>query len=100
MRFCTMSNLNENAIREAAYYIWKNNGCPSGTSMQDWNSAIQQLSSNYNYSNNNSFSLNFAKSSSKTSSCKTVSLKKCSKTSSATKKTTSTVKKTNSKKSK
>lgn len=41
-----MKNLNENAIREAAYYIWKNNGCPAGTSQQDWNLAIQQLSSN------------------------------------------------------
>ena len=40
-----MKNLNENAIREAAYYIWKNNGCPSGTSLQDWNLAIKQLSS-------------------------------------------------------
>lgn len=40
-----MKNLNENAIREAAYYIWQNNGCPSGTSLQDWNLAIQQLTS-------------------------------------------------------
>ena len=37
--------LNENAIREAAYFIWKNNGCPANTSAQDWNAAINQLSS-------------------------------------------------------
>ena len=30
-----MTNFNENAIREAAYYIWKNNGCPANTSAQD-----------------------------------------------------------------
>ena len=35
--------LNENAIREAAYFIWKNNGCPANTSLQDWNAAINQL---------------------------------------------------------
>ena len=38
-----MTNFNENAIREAAYYIWKNNGCPANTSAQDWNAAINQL---------------------------------------------------------
>lgn len=37
--------LNENAIREAAYFIWKNNGCPANTSLQDWNAAINQLTS-------------------------------------------------------
>lgn len=38
-------NLNDSAIREAAYFIWKNNGCPANTSTQDWNAAINQLSS-------------------------------------------------------
>ena len=38
-----MTNFNENAIREAAYYIWKNNGCPANTSAQDWSAAINQL---------------------------------------------------------
>ncbi len=38
-----MTNSNENAIREAAYFIWKNNGCPANTSQQDWNAAIAQL---------------------------------------------------------
>ena len=40
-----MSNLNENAIREAAYYIWQNSGCPSGKDEQFWAMAIEQLSS-------------------------------------------------------
>lgn len=40
-----MANLNENAIREAAYYIWQNSGCPSGKDEQFWAMAIEQLSS-------------------------------------------------------
>lgn len=40
-----MSNLNENAIREAAYYIWQNSGCPWGKDEQFWAMAIEQLSS-------------------------------------------------------
>lgn len=39
-----MANLNENAIREAAYYIWQNAGCPSGRDEQFWAMAIEQLS--------------------------------------------------------
>lgn len=64
-------NLSENAIREAAYYIWKNNGCPANTSLSDWNAAINQLSS--------MATLNSAAkkiSSTKTSSCKTATLVK------------------------
>lgn len=38
-----MTNFNDNAIREAAYYIWKNNGCPSNSCNHDWNEAINQL---------------------------------------------------------
>ncbi len=40
-----MTIYNEDAIREAAYYIWKNNGCPANTSAHDWNAAISQLNS-------------------------------------------------------
>ena len=58
--------LNENAIREAAYFILQNNGCPANTSAQDWNAAINQLSS--------LATLN--KASKKVSSCKTSSLVK------------------------
>lgn len=39
-----MYNFNEDAIKEAAYYIWKNNGCPQNSSLSDWDSAISQLS--------------------------------------------------------
>ena len=47
-----MKNLfSENAIREAAYYIWKNNGCPANTSLQDWNAAINQLNALANLTN-------------------------------------------------
>jgi hypothetical protein len=79
-----MKNLNENAIREAAYYIWKNNGCPAGTSQQDWNLAIQQLSSNKSSSLlNNASSLlkttsSAKKSNSKTSASKIAAPKKTS----------------------
>ena len=30
-------------IQEAAYYIWKNNGCPANTSARDWQEAVEQL---------------------------------------------------------
>lgn len=39
-----MYNFNEDAIREAAYFIWKNNGCKADTSLSDWDAAINQLS--------------------------------------------------------
>lgn len=39
-----MYNFNEDAIREAAYYIWKNNGCQANSSLSDWDAAISQLS--------------------------------------------------------
>ncbi len=39
-----MNNFSNKAIAEAAYYIWKNNGCPANTQTQDWNAAINQLS--------------------------------------------------------
>ncbi len=33
----------ENAIREAAYYIWQNAGCPQGQDEKFWSMAIEQL---------------------------------------------------------
>jgi len=80
-----MKNLNENAIREAAYYIWKNNGCPANTSVQDWNLAIQQLSATSNKSSsllkNASSLLKTTASKSKTSASKIATPKKtCTKT--------------------
>ncbi len=45
-----MYNFNEDAIRVAAYYIWKNNGCQQGTALSDWDAAIHQLSLNAAFS--------------------------------------------------
>ncbi len=41
-----MVKLNENAIREAAYYIWQNAGCPQGQDEYFWSMAVEQLSNN------------------------------------------------------
>lgn len=60
---------NEQAIREAAYYIWQNAGCPSGQDEYFWSMAVEQLS------------------------------KKCNKSSCAKKSTSSCVKKSSAKKS-
>ena len=49
-----MFKFNEKDIQLAAYYIWKNNGCPANTSSQDWNNAISQLSALASMKNNNS----------------------------------------------
>lgn len=38
-----MANFDEKTIRETAYYIWKNNGCPADTSVKDWHDAIDLL---------------------------------------------------------
>lgn len=38
-----MTQFDEKTIRETAYYIWKNNGCPANSSTHDWNAAIEQL---------------------------------------------------------
>ena len=65
-----MSN-NENCIREAAYYLWQNAGCPSGQDEKFWSMAVEQLSS--------------CSKSSKKSSCK----KTCASSSSSSKKTAS-----------
>ncbi len=35
---------NEQAIREAAYYIWQNAGCPAGQDEYFWSMAVEQLS--------------------------------------------------------
>lgn len=36
-----MVNYNENAIREAAYYIWQNAGCPQGQDEKFWSMAVK-----------------------------------------------------------
>lgn len=68
---------NEQAIREAAYYIWQNAGCPSGQDEYFWSMAVEQLSKNCNKS-----SCAKKSSSSKTSSC---AKKSCAKKSSVKK---------------
>ncbi len=40
-----VSKLNENAIREAAYYLWQNAGCPQGNDEYFWAQAVEQFSS-------------------------------------------------------
>lgn len=35
---------NEQAIREAAYYIWQKAGCPNGQDEYFWSMAVEQLS--------------------------------------------------------
>lgn len=35
---------NENYIKEAAYYLWQNAGCPSGQDEKFWSMAVEQLS--------------------------------------------------------
>jgi len=66
----TKKSYNENYIREAAYYCWKNAGCPYGQDEYFWNMAIKQL-----------YGSNCSKSSCSTTSCSSSS-KKSSTTSS------------------
>ena len=63
---------NENCIREAAYYLWQNAGCPSGQDEKFWSMAVEQISS-------------CSKSTAKKSCCK----KSCASSSSSSKKTAS-----------
>ena len=39
------SKCNESYIREAAYYLWQNAGCPWGQDEKFWSMAVEQLSS-------------------------------------------------------
>jgi len=38
-----MVKCNENAIREAAYFIWQNAGCPQGQDEKFWAMAVEQI---------------------------------------------------------
>lgn len=40
-----MSNCNENYIKEAAYYLWQNAGCPNGQDEKFWSMALEQCAS-------------------------------------------------------
>ena len=71
-----MVNYNENAIREAAYYIWQNAGCPNGKDQEFWSMAVEQLNGCSKSSAKKSTSSSSKKSTSAT--CKTASAKKTS----------------------
>ena len=82
---------NEQAIREAAYYIWQNAGCPNGQDEYFWSMAVEQLSKSCNKSScaKKTSSKPASKSSSKVvakSASKTVAPKKASCTKSSSKK--------------
>ena len=69
-----MVKLNENAVKEAAYYNWQNAGCPQGNDEYFWAMALEQLS----YSNKASCSKTSCKTSSATKSSSASSAKKTS----------------------
>ena len=75
-----MVKLNENAVKEAAYYNWQNAGCPQGNDEYFWAMALEQLS----YSNKTSCSKtssatkSSSASSAKKTSCKTATCKSSS----------------------
>ena len=71
-----VNNSNENAIREAAYFIWQNAGCPSGRDQEFWAMAVEQ----FNCCNSKSSSKKSCSSSKKstTATCKSTTAKKTS----------------------
>ncbi len=70
-----MVKINENAVREAAYYNWQNAGCPQGQDEYFWALAVEQLSNSCTSSSCKSSSAKKTSSSSKKASCKTSSKK-------------------------
>lgn len=62
-----MVKLNENAIREAAYYNWQNAGCPQGQDEYFWSMAVEQISKGCNCSCKSSSSKKSSSSSAKKS---------------------------------
>lgn len=67
-----MVKINENAIREAAYYNWQNAGCPQGQDEYFWQMAVEQLTNcNCNCSCSSSKKTSSAKKSSSKSSTST-----------------------------
>ncbi len=80
-----MVNYSENAIKEAAYYIWQNAGCPQGQDEWCWSVATEQLC-NCKSSSNSSCKASASKASASTT-------KKTTSSKSAACKSTSTAKK-------
>ena len=79
----TNSKYNEEYIRTAAYYNWKNAGCPSGNDEYFWNMAINQLYGSCNCSSSS------CSSSKRSSSSKSKSTSASSKSSTTSKKSSS-----------
>ncbi|MBR1601324.1 MAG: DUF2934 domain-containing protein [Alphaproteobacteria bacterium] len=79
----TKSKYNEEYIRTAAYYNWKNAGCPSGNDEYFWNMAINQLYGSCNCSSSS------CSSSKRSSSSKSKSTSASSKSSTTSKKSSS-----------
>lgn len=84
---------NEDNIRLAAYYNWKNAGCPSGKDEYFWNQAINQL---YGSCKNSSCGCKGTAKKS-TTTAKASTSKSSTKATSTAKTGTSTMKKTSSK---
>lgn len=89
------SKYNEENIRLAAYYNWKNAGCPYGNDEYFWNQAINQLYGSSKSSCGCSGSAKKSTTSSKSGSSKSATKTSTAKTSTGT--GTSTNKKTSSK---
>lgn len=74
-----MVNYNENAVREAAYFIWQNAGCPAGRDQEFWALALEQVNNCSKSSCKTSAKKSCTSSKSSTSaSCKTATAKKTS----------------------
>lgn len=84
-----MYQFSEDAIREAAYYIWKNNGCQQGTSLSDWDAAINQLSAQAAFSRKVANKFNSCSSNAKKAATKKVAAPKAATKKSATSKASS-----------
>ncbi len=92
----TTKKYNEENIRVAAYYNWKNAGCPSGNDEYFWNQAINQL-----YGSSKTSSCSCKRTTKKSTTAKSSASKSATKTTSSAKistgMSTNTNKKTSSK---
>lgn len=66
---------NEQAIREAAYFIWQNAGCPQGQDEYFWSMAVEQFNNSSSSKSSSSKSSSAAKKCSTSKKCATTSCK-------------------------